>query len=610
MPSIYKPKAQFLRILLANINKVDSYHEGEWRKISKLNVDQKSIKDLFQDKHADFLIPDYQRPYAWGEVECQTLWDDIFSFAFPDNDRTKFDRNNEYFLGPIVMFKNEGKMEIIDGQQRLTTLMLLLRAFYVRFGNMQDEDSRSTREDIEKCIWKTDELGKPDMNALKIDSEVATDKDKDEFLEILRTGVVQKNHRSNYATNYKFFQIKIEEFLNGFPGYFIYMPIRILNNCILLPIEAESQDTALRIFSTLNDRGKPLSDADIFKAQFYKYYSALGKKDEFTKRWKELDELCEMIFHPTSGTPMDELFTRYMYFARAKQGMKSSTTEALRKFYERDGYALLKSEETFEDLEILAQFWNDVSNQDTIRFSDRVLRRLFVLNYAPNGMWTYFVSVYFMQNRQQDGTLDDDAFYGFLKKITAFIWTYAVTNPGVNALRTPVYAEMVNIVTDRPITFSEYKFNPVTVKSMFSNFIFSNSRPITKSMIAWWAFQDNAQELLSLETVFEIEHIYARNRQDKEKSLSDAKNLESLGNKALLEKRINIGAADYRFEDKKRYYLGFTKRGQKKEGTKIHELTQLANTAADFTEVDILERNRSIMNSFIEFLRDNDLTAE
>lgn len=227
--------------------------------------------------------------------------------------------------------------------------------------------------------------------------------------------------------------------------------------------------------------------------------------------------------------------------------------------------------------------------------------RLFVLNYAPNGMWTYFVSVYFMQNRQQDGTLDDDAFYGFLKKITAFIWTYAVTNPGVNALRTPVYAEMVNVVTDRPITFSEYKFNPVTVKSMFSNFIFSNSRPITKSMIAWWAFQDNAQELLSLETVFEIEHIYARNRQDKEKSLSDAKNLESLGNKALLEKRINIGAADYRFEDKKRYYLGFTKRGQKKEGTKIHELTQLANTAADFTEVDILMRNRSIMNSFMSF---------
>ena len=41
--------------------------------MSKLNVDQKTIKDLFQDKKADFLIPDYQRPYAWGETECQTL---------------------------------------------------------------------------------------------------------------------------------------------------------------------------------------------------------------------------------------------------------------------------------------------------------------------------------------------------------------------------------------------------------------------------------------------------------------------------------------------------------------------------------------------------------
>ncbi len=52
--------------------------------MSKLNVDQKTIKDLFQDKRADFLIPDYQRPYAWSETECRTLWDDIFSFAIPD----------------------------------------------------------------------------------------------------------------------------------------------------------------------------------------------------------------------------------------------------------------------------------------------------------------------------------------------------------------------------------------------------------------------------------------------------------------------------------------------------------------------------------------------
>ena len=54
--------------------------------MSKLNIDQQTIKELFENKKSDFLIPDYQRPYAWGEIECQTLWDDIFSFAFPEND--------------------------------------------------------------------------------------------------------------------------------------------------------------------------------------------------------------------------------------------------------------------------------------------------------------------------------------------------------------------------------------------------------------------------------------------------------------------------------------------------------------------------------------------
>lgn len=577
--------------------------------MSKLNVDQKTIKDLFQDKRADFLIPDYQRPYAWGETECQTLWDDIFSFAIPDEGRTEFDSNGEYFLGPIVTFKNNAsKMEVIDGQQRLTTLMLLLRAFYEKFGHMQDKASVATKQNIEKCIWKTDEFGEPDMSALKIDSEVATDKDKDEFLEILKTGSVKSGQKSRYAANYRFFQNCIDDFLAKYPTYFAYLPTRIMNNCILLPIEAESQDTALRIFSTLNDRGMPLSDSDIFKAQFYKYYSDIRKKDLFIKQWKDLEELTESIFHPLNGTPMDELFTRYMYYIRAKQGIKSSTTEALRKFYEKDSYALLKKEDTFNDLITLAHFWEDVINQDKDRFSQRILRRLFVLNYAPNGMWTYVVSVFFMQNRDSEGLLDENQFYQFLSKITGFIWTYAVTNPGVNALRSPVYAEMVNIVNNQPVTFAGSKFEADKVQSMFANFTFNNSRPITKSMLAWWAFQDDAQELFPLETVLEIEHIYARNRYDKDKSLTDVKNLEALGNKALLEKRINIRAADYRFEDKVKYYQGFVNsRNQKKEGTRNHELRRLSETLTDFTEKDILERSEKIMAKFLDYLRENEL---
>ena len=580
--------------------------------MSKLNIDQQTIYQLFSDKKSDFLIPDYQRPYAWGEAECQTLWDDIFAFAFPENDYTRFNsEEDEYFLGPIVTFKNSnGKLEIIDGQQRLTTLMLLLRAFFSKFGNMKDANAISTSDVIAKCIWKTDEFGNPDKNKLKIDSEVSTDEDKEEFLCILKTGNVDASQKSRYAKTYRFFQEKINEFLSEYPSYFAYLPTRILNNCILLPIEAESQDTALRIFSTLNDRGKPLSDTDIFKAQFYKYYSDQGRKEEFIKRWKEIEVVCEDIFEAPSGSPMDELFTRYMYYERAKQGIKLTTTEALRKFYEKDKYAILKREETLDNLEKLLLFWKCIYCQDDTVFSDRILRRLAVLNYAPNGMWTYLVSVYFMQYKNSDNMLEDQAFYDFLNKITAFIWTYAFMRPGVNALRSPAYPEMIEIVNERPVDFSEYKFDVAAVRNVIENYVFTNGRPITKSMLAWWAYNEEKQQLIPLDVTLEIEHIFSRKRQENERSLTDKNSLESLGNKALLEKSINIRASDYRFADKKKYYIGFTNdKGKVKDGTKIIELAEMATKQDDFAESNIINRKKEIIDAFIEYLELNQLTV-
>lgn len=580
--------------------------------MSKLNVDQKTIWLLFSDKKADFLIPDYQRPYAWEEEQCQTLWDDIFAFAFPDNNSDKFNSDDEYFLGSIVIFENDkGKKEVIDGQQRLTTLMLLLRAFYAKFGNMKDENSIRTSERIAQCIWKTNEFGQPNLDELKINSEVATDNDKEEFLQILKTGKMDKVQKSNYAKNYRFFQEKIENFLSEYPSYFAYLPTRILNNCILLPIEAESQDTALRIFSTLNDRGLPLSDADIFKAQFYKYYSDKNQKDTFIEQWKELEEITTSIFKPLNGTPMDELFTRYMYFLRAKQGIKSSTTEALRKFYEKNNYSILKQDETLSNLKILADFWNNVYTQNPDKFSPNILRKLFILNYAPNGMWTYFLSVYFLHNKNGNNQLDEKPLEDFLDKTIAFIWAYAFTNPGVNALRTPIYAEMINIVNNKSVTFDEHKFDENTLRTTINNFEFNNLRPITRSMLTWWAFKDENQEIPKININFDIEHIFSKKRQENENTLSNTKLIESLGNKSLLEKTINIRASDYRFSDKIKYYKGFINDKDKKiEGTMISELIQLANTKNDFTEDDIIERNEKIVNEFINFLKQKKLLKQ
>lgn len=216
-----------------------------------------------------------------------------------------------------------------------------------------------------------------------------------------------------------------------------------------------------------------------------------------------------------------------------------------------------------------------------------------------------------MHNKDESGNLDEAKLYDFLNRMIAFVWAYAVYRPGVNALRAPLFAEMANIVNDIDVTYSAYKYDTETLVNAFNNYEFSNNRQITRSMITWYAFEFDGQETPAYDAQFDIEHIYARKRYDIEHGLNDKRNLESLGNKVLLERSINIRAADYRFADKTKYYGGFmTTSGQKKHGTKIVELQQISAQHSDFTELDIQIRKNRIIDTFVNYLKEESLLAE
>lgn len=492
----------------------------------------------------------------------------------------------------------------------MTTLLLLLRAFYERFPKAQDSDSIDIQTEIGKCIWKADEFKRIQKDLFKIDSLVINESDNDELLYILEHGTTLKEHKSKYAKNFRLFQEKIDEFVRDAPMFANYLPARIMSNCIILHIVGENLDTALRIFSTLNDRGKPLSDSEIFKAQFYKYFSSAGQKDQFIEEWKRLDEDCKAIYKRDSGSALDELFTCYMYYERAKSGIVNTTVEALRKFYEQNHYSRLKLENVWNNLLSLAQFWKDVTNQNSERFALSTLKKLFVLKYAPNGMWTYITSVYYLKNRDADGNLETQEFDKFLDRITAYIWAYAFIRPGVNSLRTPVFPEMVKILQGKETDFGNFLIDRAQLENQVDNFVFSINRPLTTSMLAWWAYQNDDQPLLDADAPIQVEHIYARGRYEHERGLSSVATLEALGNKSLLERGINIRAADYKFKDKKKYYLGFEmKSGHKKGGTRIADLILLAEKD-DFTEADILERDAEIKKRFVEWVGLNNLLKQ
>ena len=572
----------------------------------QLNAEQKTIAQILNDPNKPkFLIPDYQRPYSWGREHCETLWDDILTFAFPIDH--PFNANNDrYFLGTILTFQNDYyENEVIDGQQRLITFLLMLRAFYAAFEDIQCANRENILSGIGKCIWNGDEFGNVDKTSLKLKSEVASDEDIAEFKKILETGAATEKNLCNYAVNYRLFVKWIAVFKAENPDDFSYLPMRILNNCILLPIEADNQNTALRIFTTLNDRGMPLSDADIFKAQFYKFFAQYGKqsKESFIKRWKALAELCNKNFRPRKGTPVDDLFMRYYYYAKTKKSVEqncriSETFSDMRDFYAENNYEILRDKETYADLETLANFWNDVYMRSD-RFSPTVLKKLYVLSYSPYSVWSYVVSLYFMSWHE----LDEKDFCRFLDKITALILINEVLDFGKQTIRRPFVLEFKNIYNGEPIKFEQYRQKESLVRTRLTEMKFSNTKPITRAMLAWWTFRNPAQELPPLGVDLQIEHIFPKKRQELHRLLNNPDALEFLGNKSLLEKSINIRASDSRLIDKKIFYLG----DGKSNGTFNLELRRLAENRDDFTERDILERNEEIFDAFVEYLRGQEL---
>jgi uncharacterized protein with ParB-like and HNH nuclease domain len=568
--------------------------------MSKLHVDQKSVKNILSEKSSLYLIPEYQRPYEWDEDKCRILWDDILEFAMPDNNPDNFDGKEEYFLGSIVTFKNESFLEVIDGQQRITTLLLLLRAVYKKLEPAKEELSLEVKRQIEPCIWQTDEFSKPDKEKIRIDTKVATDKDRNAFIQILKTGnIIGKDI---YSRNYQYFIDWIDEYALTYPIAFYKICVRILNNCILLPIECESQDVALRIFTTLNDRGMPLSDSDIFKAQLYKYYSSENKQDFFIGKWQELSEICDNIAksNKSNQNVVDEIFTLYMYWRRAKDGIKDTTVPGLRKYFEQNKYEKLKRSQTVEDVIALSDFWRILSDKEIdnpMGVSEETLKYVHCLEYFPNAFWKYNLTIFFFANKDNDNKLEEIDFCEFVKKTLAFCYISYIINPTISKLKNISIPAFVDIANKQL-----FKYQPFDKQDFSRGFhsIYTQTKLMIKPMLLWEAYQNPEQSIISKSTKLEIEHILSKNWKSgsyKEWNRSEAEEyLEKIGNKILLDKKTNIQAGDGFFGIKKeRWYIN----------SAIKVVNKLATEYShdEWIKEDIENRENRLLSEFVTFAK-------
>lgn len=558
----------------------------------ELSVSRKTISKLLSEmQNRKFIIPDFQRPYKWDMEKCETLWNDIRDFHESMPVGAKSD---EYFLGTIVSCKNESNednIEIIDGQQRITSFFLILRAFYKKLENMpEDLNVIGLKNQLAPCIWDVDSISQQvaDRKKLHVESLVATDDDKAAFHDILETGFADSSAKDLYSINFNFFKDKCEQYAKDAPMQWQPLCVTILHKCIILPIECNNSDTALTIFSTLNDRGLPLSDSDIFKAQIYKSKPDSSAKETFTNAWKELTSICK-----SAGINLDEIFRYYTHIVRAKNNDKSKET-GLRKFYAQNNYEKLKSTTIINDLTDLANFWlyiNTSKEPEDVCYKISLEARKFLhcLDCYPNDFWKYITSVFFHCNKDKPSFEAD--FAAFLKKLTAFLFVKFIHRPTVNAIKDDIYSRCVAVFNGNEPDFKA-ELKKEDLPGMLDEA--ANSR-LARALILLHAYLNAGQRCL-ISKNFEIEHIFPYKWQTANYngwSEADARVfLEKLGNKVAFEKRLNIQAGNNYFGNKKKKY----------SESKIQDAINLSHYKADdWAKNDIVARNTAFAERLSNF---------
>lgn len=553
---------------------------------TSINVDKRSVKQLLETgKNKRFIIPEYQRPYAWSDEQIQVLFDDLTEYTL----NTTEDENNTYFLGTIVAYENDNKeQEIIDGQQRITSLLLLLRAIYTKLKSGGPETS-FLKSQIEPTIWKQNPTtGVVNFDEILISSRVMGEEGNQEFANILVSGKADEKSNSNYAKNYRLLQQLVNEYAADNPLSFHRFISNILNQAILLPITADSQETALTIFSTLNDRGLALSDADIFKAKIYNHLDQEEKK-KFIELWQELDEQAT-----NAGESIQKLFYYYMFYLRANENDRKTTTPGIRKYYAKNNFEKLYSQDLMQNLNAILNLWIVINNRVSLeneKWSENmeIKQILDALASYPNEFWKYPVVIYYLHYHHKD-TFEED-FLIFVKRLLAVLSAKYIITPTINAVKTGILnlnAEIVNSSQPR------FNFSEIDEKEL-SDKIKNANRNTVKMILNIIAYQHQSE---LLPEKWEIEHILPQKWQSSyfpTNSDSEIKELvEHIGNKIPIEKKLNIIASNGYFAKKKESY----------KKSKVGILLELSQSNNNWGLDEIRERDIRISDEFVRILNE------
>ena len=535
------------------------------------------------EKQETFVVPEYQRGYSWTVTQCDKLWQDIESFISSD-------ATDPYFFGTIIVDCSDSKtFNLIDGQQRTTTFLLLLKALLLQINATlpsmpDDEDTealkaglKANQRKIMSILFKAEDEEIPAM--LK-------DNQKTKGIEIFRNTSINElypkeiisiieavdfseaeatvstirykrkdNKYTHHFRNFKFFFERLGEKsdsqLNQFAKIF-------LEKCQVIEIRSWQIEQAITMFNSLNSTGLPLSDSDIISAQLYSK-SGEGERAEFNAIWEELQNTAQSL-STKKVIDLDDVLQQYMYIKRAtnKEYLKDSsvdvTTPGLRRYYTEINKQLLAEPiHLSTELLLIAKKWEKIKDYSLVKL---------LLKFNEN--FKLYLSSYLYRFKLEEITQEIVASVALplLKMFTIL----ELTDLGYSSAKFKTFLFSVNIkLVDKslPIDSIALDFTEHIKKTWTPSFIEEQVSNYDKNILVYlneFLYCQEQGVVFQMLDNANVEHIMPASGRNRDAIRKDAdfeskqefeETVNKLGNKVLLEAVINQAISNDWFKTKK-----------------------------------------------------------
>lgn len=500
--------------------------------------DNKTINQIFRDSDAFYHMPIYQRPYSWDKERVEQLWFDIVE-AFKNNQEDSTLDSN-YFLGSIVVVKNAKGFEVVDGQQRLTTLTIL----FCTLRDMGLDIAAKYKALIDACIKDAIE----DKERLVLTTHLNNQANFEEtVLNGVNLGASKKELENNrFLQNALFFKDVIQQSLKTDSEYFINdinaFVEYFFNNVTLIRIVCFDEGFAIKLFSVLNDRGLDLTPADIIKAYLLQHLDET-KRGSFIEVWKRIENTASL-----SGESVQSIFNLYLYFLKAENPRKSLQDELKEQFKGKNAQQIILDVEKYA--KVVLEINSNTKDKDIslLRYVNHsiywktILASAIHTNYNDFDGLKLLLRKYYYQSWIAGGTLNR------IKQTSFNIIRKVKNNEPLENIKSVVKENL-----------DKYQFYTDFLKN--ENMYWMNwHKPL---LLAVEYFQQDDREYIPITRDLHTEHILPKewNREDlnwKDSFTTEdsSKYLNSLGNLTLLSGVKNIQVSNRNFSDKREVYNG------------------------------------------------------